>query len=56
MAALAGQLETLHKIDTAMQVMGSKVDTIADEVDRQREWREHIERAAEEPPHVRKRH
>lgn len=49
------QLDLLHKIDTALAVMNSKVDGIATEVDRQREWRERIEDAAELPPHARRR-
>lgn len=47
--------DLLHKIDKAVDVMGSKVDTIADEVDRQREWREHVEGIAESPPHAARR-
>jgi hypothetical protein len=51
------QLDLLRKIDTALAVMNSKVDGIAAEVDRQREWRERIESVAEElPPHARRRH
>jgi hypothetical protein len=49
------QLDLLHKIDTQLAVMNSKVDGIATEVDRQREWRERIEDAAELPPHARRR-
>lgn len=49
--------ELLQKIDTQLAVMNSKVDTISDEVDRQREWRERIEDVvAEAPPHARRRH
>lgn len=56
-AELRQQLDILHKIDTQLAVMNSKVDGIATEVDRQREWREQIERAAEDlPPHARRRH
>lgn len=44
--------ELLHKIDTAVQVMGGKVDDIATEVNRQREWRERITEVAESPPHA----
>lgn len=47
--------ELLQKIDTQIAVMGSKVDNIANEVDRQREWRERIEDVAEAPPHARRR-
>lgn len=56
MAELKQQLDLLHKIDTQLAVMGSKVDDIATEVNRQREWRERIEEVAEEnPPHARRR-
>lgn len=48
------QSELLHKIDTQLAVMDAKVDTIANEVDRQREWREKIEDVAEAPPHARR--
>ncbi len=49
--------QVLNKIDTQLAVMGGKVDTIADEVERQREWRDRIEGIAESPPHaMRKRH
>lgn len=44
--------QVLNKIDTQLAVMGSKLDSIADEVDRQREWRERIEGIAESPPHA----
>lgn len=53
---LEKERDLLHKIDTQLAVMNSKVDTIATEVDRQREWREKIEDAAESPPHARRRH
>lgn len=48
------QLNVLHEINTKLVVMNVKIDTIANEVDRQREWRERIESAAELPPHVRR--
>lgn len=54
-ADMRQQLDVLNKIDKQIAVMNAKVDTIADEVDRQREWREHIEQAAEESPHARHR-
>jgi hypothetical protein len=52
---LQRQSDLLHKIDTQLAVMGAKVDDIANEVDRQREWREKIEGMAELPPHARRR-
>jgi hypothetical protein len=52
---LQRQSDLLHKIDTQLAVMGAKVDDIANEVDRQREWREKIEDVAELPPHARRR-
>ena len=52
---LQRQSELLQDIKTQLAVMGSKVDTIADEVDRQRAWRDGIEQAAESPPHARRR-
>ncbi len=52
---LQKQSELLHKIDTELAVMDSKVDAIAGEVDRQRAWREKIEGVAELPPHARHR-
>lgn len=54
-ASLEHEREVLHKIDTQLAVMNSKMDGIATEVDRQREWRERIEDVAESPPHARKR-
>jgi uncharacterized coiled-coil protein SlyX len=54
-AGLQTQLDLLHKIDTQLQVMSNKVDAIATEVERQREWRDRIESVAELPPHPRKR-
>lgn len=56
MADMQQKLDILQDIKTQLAVMNGKVDTIADEVDRQREWREHVETVAELPPHVRKRH
>jgi hypothetical protein len=38
----------LQAISTNVAVLNNKVDSIAME---QREWREHIEREAESPPH-----
>jgi len=52
---LQRQSDLLHKIDTRLAVMSAKVDDIANEVDRQRKWREKIEDVAENPPHPRKR-
>lgn len=45
--------ELLQKIDTSLAVMSTRIGDIALEVDRQREWREGIEEAAEAPPHAR---
>lgn len=53
---LQKQSDLLHKIDTQIAVMNSKIDVIADEVNRQREWRDRIENAAELPPHARRGH
>ncbi len=47
--------ELLHKIDTQLAVINGKIEGIMSEVDRQREWRERIEDAAESPPHARRR-
>ncbi len=52
---LERERELLHKIDTAMAAMGTKVDDIATEVAHQREWRERIEDAAETPPHAKRK-
>jgi methionine synthase II (cobalamin-independent) len=49
------KLDLLQDIKTQLAVMGGKVDTIADEVERQREWRDRIEGIAESPPHARRR-
>jgi cell division protein FtsB len=54
-ASLERERDLLHNINTQLQVMNSKVDGIATEVDRQRQWRERIESEAEAPPHPRKR-
>ena len=54
-AHLEQERDVLHRIDTQLQVMNNKVDDIATEVDRQREWRERIEDAAESPPHAMRR-
>lgn len=51
-ATLQRQSDILNEIKTQIAVMGAKVDTIADEVDRQREWRDRIEGIAESPPHA----
>jgi hypothetical protein len=47
--------DVLHKIDTRLAVMDSKMDGIADKVDRQEQWRDKIEGIADSPPHARKR-
>lgn len=52
---LQEQVGLLHEIDTQLKVMNTKVDAIAAEVDRQRQWRERIEAVAETPPNARKR-
>lgn len=54
-ADIRQQLDLLHKIDTQLAVMGGQINSIADEVDRQREWRDRIEGIAESPPHARRR-
>lgn len=51
---LQRQSDTLHKIETQLAVTASKIDDIADEVDRQRQWRDKIEGIAEAPPHARR--
>jgi hypothetical protein len=54
-ADMRQQLDLLHQIDTRLAVMNSKMDDIADEVDRQRgEW-DHVHGIAESPPHARRR-
>lgn len=55
MVELKAQVEVLHEIHTQLAVMAGKMDSIADEVERQREWREKIEGVAELPPHARRR-
>jgi len=55
MAELQQERDVLHKIDTQLAVLNGKVDSIAMEVDRQRQWRENIEQVAEAPPQ-RRRH
>jgi K+-sensing histidine kinase KdpD len=55
-ADMQQKLDLLQDIKTQIAVMGGKVDTIADEVDRQRERWERIEGIAESPPHARRRH
>jgi hypothetical protein len=52
---LERERDVLHRIETQLAVVNSKVDGIGIEVDRQREWRERIEDAAELPPHARRR-
>jgi hypothetical protein len=54
-ADLQRQLGVLPKIDTQLAVLAGNVGSIADEVDRQREWRDRIEGIAETPPHARRR-
>jgi hypothetical protein len=54
-AALQRQGDILNEIKTQVAVMNGKMDSIAAEVDRQREWRERIEDVAEAPPHARRR-
>lgn len=53
--SLEKERDLLHKIDTQLAVMSNSMATIAEEVDRQREWREKIEGVAELPPHARRR-
>lgn len=53
--ALQRQGDILNEINTKIAVMGSQIDTIADEVDRQRQWRDKIEGVAELPPHARRK-
>ena len=53
--ALQRQADLLNEIKTQIAVVNSKVDNIASEVDRQREWRERIEDVAESPPHARRK-
>jgi hypothetical protein len=50
--------ELLQQLVTGQAVMNGSVETIKAEVDRQREWREHVETVAETeaPPHARRRH
>lgn len=52
MSDLQQQVGLLREIDTQIKVMNTKVDGIAAEVDRQRQWREKIEDVAEHPPHA----
>jgi hypothetical protein len=47
--------DLLQKMATQLAVMNETVNTIADEENRQREWREKIEGIAESPPHARRR-
>lgn len=54
-ADMQQRLDTLQDIKTQLAVMSSQIANIADEEDRQREWREHIEGVAEAPPHARRR-
>lgn len=54
-ADIRQQLEPLHQIDTALAVVNSKLDNIAAEQDRQREWRDRLSDIAESPPHARRR-
>jgi hypothetical protein len=52
-ATLQKQNDILNEIKTQIAVVNSKVDNISSEVDRQREWREHVETEAESRPHLR---
>lgn len=54
-ADMQQKLDLLQEIKMQIAVMGGKVDNIATEVDRQRQWRERIENEAEIPPQARKR-
>jgi hypothetical protein len=54
-ADLQRERDLLHRIDTQIAVMASKVDGIATEVERQRAWRDKIEGVAEAPPHARRK-
>lgn len=55
-ADMQQKFDLLQDIKTQLAVMNSKMDGIATEVDRQREWRERIEDVAEAPPHARRHH
>jgi len=47
--------EVLHKIDTHLAVIDSKMDNIAEEMDSVNRWRDRIEDVADSPPHARRR-
>jgi TolA-binding protein len=47
--------ELLQKIDTQLAVLNTKIGDMANEVERQREWRERIEDVAEAPPRAARR-
>lgn len=47
--------ELMEKIDMQLAVMAVQLASIADEVDRQRDWREHLADIAEAPPHAKRR-
>jgi hypothetical protein len=54
-ADMQAKLELLQDIKTQLAVMAEKLDSLADEVDRQRgEW-DHVHGIAETPPHARRR-
>jgi type VI protein secretion system component VasK len=48
--------ELLQQLVTGQAVTNGKIDGMTDEMDRQRRWREGIEREAESPPHARRGH
>jgi len=47
--------DLLQKMNTQLAVMNRTIDDIAEEVNRQRDWREKIQEQAEAPPHARRR-
>lgn len=53
-ADLSQQIDLLHKIDTQLAVMSNQISNISNEVDRQREWREHVETVAESHTYARR--
>lgn len=53
---LTEAIKLMHETQVEQAGMKTQLNTQTDELERQRDWREGIEREAETPPHARRRH
>jgi hypothetical protein len=55
MEAFQKQGDTLNEINTKLGILTTQMTDIRAEVERQRDWRDRIEAAADTPPHARRK-